>query len=58
MNYFPAILAVFMHRLAILAATLATASAAPVYHDVVVYGGTSGGVAAGMRVELVDDSPG
>ena len=38
-----------MHRLAILAATLATASAAPVYHDVVVYGGTSGGVVAAVQ---------
>ncbi len=38
-----------MKYLLLLASILATASAAPVYHDVVVYGGTSGGVVAAAQ---------
>jgi len=39
-----------LNRLFLLTATLATASAAPVPYDVVVYGGTSGGVTAAVQV--------
>ena len=38
-----------MKRLLLFACTLATAAATPVYHDVVVYGGTSGGVVAATQ---------
>ncbi len=38
-----------MKRLFLFACTLTTAVAAPVYHDVVVYGGTSGGVVAATQ---------
>ena len=38
-----------MNRILLFASVLATASATPVYHDVVVYGGTSGGVVAATQ---------
>ncbi|MEI6606584.1 MAG: FAD-dependent oxidoreductase [Verrucomicrobiota bacterium] len=41
-----------MTRILFLALTLASATATPVYHDVVVYGGTSGGVIAATQASM------